>query len=72
MNLIRPTPFAGAKDDGLLYTFDPGRSAHALVNSFVSFRVDLVIAFQEEILVELKPDIVAIHHQNKVLVVLRP
>lgn len=51
MNLIRPTPFAGAKDDGLLYTFDPGRSAHALVNSFVSFRVDLVIAFQEEILV---------------------
>lgn len=45
MNLIRPTPFASAEDDGLLYTFDPGSSAHALFNSFVSFRVDLVIAF---------------------------
>lgn len=51
MNLIRPTPFASAKNDGLLYAFNPGSSAHPLSDSFVGFGVDLVIAFYEEILV---------------------
>ena len=72
MNLIGPTPLAGAKDDGLIDAFDPGSPPHALFYSFVSFNVDLVIAFYEEILVKLEPYIVAIHHQYEVLVVLRP
>ena len=72
MDLIRPTPFAGAENDGLLDTFDPGGSAHAGFYSLVGFGIDLVIPFYEKVLVKLKPDIVAIHHQHEVLIVLRP
>ena len=72
MNLVWIAPFAGAKNDGLLDTFDVGSPAHALLDSFVGFSIYLVIALYKEIFVKLEPDIVAIHHQDKVLIVLCP
>ena len=72
MNLIGPAPFTGTEYDCLLDAFDFRGSAHALFDSLVGFQVDLVIAFDEKILVKLEPDIIAIHHQYKVLIMLRP
>ena len=71
MNLIGPTPFTGTEDDCLLYAFDLRGSAHALFDSLVGFSVDLVIAFDEKILVKLEPDIIAIHHQYEVFIMFR-
>ena len=72
VDLVRPTPFAGAEDDGLLYAFDFRGSAHALFDPLVGLGVDPVVAVDEEVLVKLEPDVVAVHHQYEVLIVFRP
>ena len=72
MDLIGPAPFSSAEYDCLLYAFNPSGPAHTLLNSFVGFGVDLVIAFHEKMFVKLEPDIVSVHHQYEVLIVLGP